>query len=316
MVSGSVAYDDIMKFDWVFSEHILADKIHNLSVAFTVSDLQKINGGTAHNICYGLWLLWFRDQSIMLASVGKDFIVNEKFSKFINYNYILKDNESFTACAYIISDSKNNQITSFYPGPMYKSVGQHIIDYLDQGLEYVMVSPQNKDVMIAQLKECKENNIKCFFDPGQAMTLFNKEELEQALGACTYIICNEYEFDSISAKTLLDKNAMLNIVEKIIITLWWEGVKLIDKSGEKIISWLKIENVEPTWAWDNFRSGLLASLLVGNDRETSVKVWNVVALRYLMAKSQWNLNHDLTPEDIKQNVKNQFKEIYNYEINI
>jgi adenosine kinase len=101
----------------------------------------------------------------MLAAVGKDFAVEDKFSKSINYDAIIKDNELFTACANIVSDKQNNQITTFYPGAMLKANSQSIKSYLDQNLEYVMISPNNKDAMIRQLKECKENNIKCFFDP-------------------------------------------------------------------------------------------------------------------------------------------------------
>jgi len=64
-----------------------------------------------------------------------------------------------------------------------------------------MISPNAKDAMMTHLKECHSNDIKCFFDPGQAMTLFSKEDLLQALGNASYLICNEYEFGRILERT-------------------------------------------------------------------------------------------------------------------
>ncbi|MBU0626305.1 hypothetical protein KKG31_06795 [Patescibacteria group bacterium] len=54
MISGSIAYDYIMKFDGKFSEHILPNQLDHLNVGFTISNLQKTTGGTAHNIAYSL----------------------------------------------------------------------------------------------------------------------------------------------------------------------------------------------------------------------------------------------------------------------
>jgi hypothetical protein len=51
----------------------------------------------------------------MLAAVGKDFVPEEKLATYIDYSYLLKDVDLFTACAYIITDSQHNQITNFYP---------------------------------------------------------------------------------------------------------------------------------------------------------------------------------------------------------
>jgi sugar/nucleoside kinase (ribokinase family) len=62
----------------------------------------------------------------MLAAVGKDFIPDAKIAEYIDYKNTLKDSDLFTASAYIMTDANGNQITSFYPGAMMKSVNQHI----------------------------------------------------------------------------------------------------------------------------------------------------------------------------------------------
>jgi sugar/nucleoside kinase (ribokinase family) len=68
-------------------------------------------------------------------------------------------------------------------------------------ISYAVIAPNAKDAMLMQLKECHSNDIKCFFDPGQAMTLFEKEDLIFALQTANYLICNEYEFGWILEKT-------------------------------------------------------------------------------------------------------------------
>lgn len=298
LVSGSMAYDYIMKFDWKFSEHILKDKLENLSVGFAISNLEKSNGGTAHNIAYNLGLLGFRDDTIMLACVGKDFMEEENLQKAIDYSFVWKDEKIFTACAYILTDKENNQITSFYPGAMMNSVNQHINQ---NNIVYAMISPNAKDAMMSQLKECKEKWIKCFFDPGQAMTMFDKNNLMEALENADYLICNDYEFWMILEKTWLSQEEVLWKLDKIIITLWKDGVKLLDKNNEKHILGLAVKNViDPTWAGDSFRSGLLAGLFSNCSREDAAKIWNTVAS--FVISSHGTLNHYFDKNDIKNKI--------------
>jgi len=57
LVSGSLAIDFIMVFPDRFRNHILADRLHVLNVAFHVPTLRKSFGGTAGNIAYHLRLL-------------------------------------------------------------------------------------------------------------------------------------------------------------------------------------------------------------------------------------------------------------------
>src|SRR5205809_542074 len=71
VVTGSIAFDNIMDFPGHFHEHILADKIHMLNVSFLVDTLKKQRGGTAGNIAYTLALLGSRP--ILYSSAGPDF---------------------------------------------------------------------------------------------------------------------------------------------------------------------------------------------------------------------------------------------------
>ena len=71
LVSGSLAYDRIMDFPGLFSDHIMADQLHNINVSFTVSSLAEKFGGTAGNIAYSLSLLG--ENPRILATMGRDY---------------------------------------------------------------------------------------------------------------------------------------------------------------------------------------------------------------------------------------------------
>src|SRR5919202_4345945 len=71
IVTGSVAFDNIMNFPGYFKDHILPEKVHILNVSFLVDTLKKQRGGCAANIAYNLALLGERPR--ILATVGRDF---------------------------------------------------------------------------------------------------------------------------------------------------------------------------------------------------------------------------------------------------
>ena len=54
LISGSIAYDNIMVFEGQFKDYILPDKIHILNVSFLVPQLRREFGGCAGNIGFNL----------------------------------------------------------------------------------------------------------------------------------------------------------------------------------------------------------------------------------------------------------------------
>ena len=70
LISGSVAYDTILVFEGHFKDHILADKVHMINVAFLAPRLERNYGGTAANIAYSLAGLGAHPA--VLAAVGRD----------------------------------------------------------------------------------------------------------------------------------------------------------------------------------------------------------------------------------------------------
>lgn len=299
LVSGSMAYDYIMDFWDSFKNHILPDKIHMLNVSFFTPSLTKQKWWTGHNIAYNMWLLW--EKSILLWVVWDDF--KEK-SKLIDYSNLYKIKDMQTASCYIINDKDNNQINAFYPGALSAENTQNVpaID-----ISYSIVSPNDKIVMMKHLKQSYELKIKTFFDPGQMITSFTKEELIESLNYSNYLILNDYEYSLFTDKTWYDEKKLLEKIDKIIVTLWKDGVKIIDKKKEQNINAIKNINVaDPTWAWDAFRAWLITWLHNSYTWEVSAKLWCLTA-SYCIEK-YGTQNHTFTKKDFEKRFMKEYKE--------
>ncbi len=57
VITGSVAYDYLMRFPGHFRDHILPDQLDNLSVSFLAESMRRERGGVAANVAYTMKLL-------------------------------------------------------------------------------------------------------------------------------------------------------------------------------------------------------------------------------------------------------------------
>src|SRR5258705_1211049 len=71
VVTGSIAFDYLMSFPGKFTEHILPEHMHRVSLSFLVDTMDKRRGGGAPNISYTLALLGERPR--LMAAAGRDF---------------------------------------------------------------------------------------------------------------------------------------------------------------------------------------------------------------------------------------------------
>ncbi len=299
LVSGSMAYDYIMDFWDSFKNHILPDKIHMLNVSFFTPSLTKQKWWTGHNIAYNMWLLW--EKSILLWVVWDDF--KEK-SKLVDYSNLYKVKDMQTASCYIINDKDNNQINAFYPWALSAENTQNVPALK---ISYSIVSPNGKDVMMKHLKQSFELEIKTFFDPGQMMTSFTKEELIECLDYSNYLILNDYEYSLFLDKTWYKESDLLKKLDKIIVTLWKDWVKIIDKKWELKIDAVKdITVVDPTGAGDSFRAWLIIWLHNSLNWDKSAKLGCVNA-SYCIEKFGTQ-NHTFTKKEFEKRFKNEYNE--------
>ena len=278
-ISGSLAFDRVMTFTGLFSDHILPNKIHALNVMFTIDRIEEKRGGTAGNIAYSLYLL--NEKSYVYSAVGKDFQgeYEQDLKRIgVNLDNVNTIKDSLTSCAYITSDSAGNQITGFSPAAMNFPTEPTKVPATTEK-DWAIVAPGNMEDMKLFPKLYKEKKTSYIFDPGQQITILEPQTIIDGVHNATIVIGNDYEISLIEQKTNLSKDAILANTQYLITTLGDAGARISQKGKEDIlILAVPLENVaEPTGAGDSFRSGLLKGLHSGSSIEDSVRLGSCCA---------------------------------------
>src|SRR3990167_10313506 len=172
LVTGSLAYDQIMDFPGRFSEHIVPEKVHNLNVSFLVKTMRKSFGGTAGNIAYTLSLLGIK--CAVMGLVGDDFTPYRQFLSNAGVDTrFLKEIPGFhTSAAFGITDRGDNQIWGFYTGADALS-DTLAPSMLGISIDFAVIAPHNPAAMLKYAKEYKKKRIRFLFDPGMQLPWFS-----------------------------------------------------------------------------------------------------------------------------------------------
>ncbi len=271
LICGSLAYDTIMVFPDQFKNHILPDKMHILNVSFLVPRMRREFGGCAGNIAYNLKLLG--GEPVPMATVGQDFApYREHFRECeIRLDQIKELPDLFTAQAFITTDLDDNQITAFHPGAMMRSYENHVRDVA--GIRFGIVGPDGYEAMLQNATEFAECGIPFIFDPGQAMPLFNGEELTRMIEQANYVTVNDYESSLLQERTGLSIRQIAERVEAYIITRGASGSEINTRQGQTTIpaaSAMRV--VDPTGCGDAYRAGLIFGLMRGMDMATAGRI--------------------------------------------
>ncbi len=268
LICGSMAYDTIMVFKDQFKKHILPEQIHILNVAFLVPEMRREYGGCAGNIAYNLQLLG--GSPVPMATVGDDFApYASRLEKLgITRAHLQQVPGTFTGQAFITTDLDDNQITAFHPGAMSHSHLNHVADA--SGISIGIVSPDGRDGMIQHAEEFVAAKIPFIFDPGQAMPLFDGDDLKRFIDQATYITVNDYEAQLLQDKTGLKLETIAQSVKALIVTLGADGSMIYTDGKQIAIPTPKPEAVvDPTGCGDAYRAGLIYGIQQGWDWETT-----------------------------------------------
>ena len=305
LICGSLAYDTIMVFPERFKDHILPDKVHMLNVSFLVPEMRRQYGGVAGNIAYNLKMLG--GDPYPMATVGDDFGPYQRRleSLGISTRYIRHLEGEFTPQAFITTDMDDNQITAFHPGAMQESQLNNVGD--TEGITLGIVAPDGREAMLQHSADFQRHGIPHIFDPGQAMTLFDGDDLKTFIRQANWVVANDYEFQLIRERTGLSTEEIAGQVEALIITRGGDGSTLVTSSGEEHIETVKPTAIlDPTGCGDAYRSGLLYGLLNNLDLTTGCRIGSVMGA--LKVAVQGPQNHMHTLEEIVE----RFKQAYGY----
>lgn len=279
-ISGSLAYDRIMDFPGRFADHILPDKIHVLNVCFNINGLVEKFGGTAGNIAYTLALL--DEQPHIVATAGQDFKRYEEWltQNRISTRWIKIIPDVLTAGAYITTDQDDNQITAFNPGAMAYDADLPPLDGMDGRGTVVFIAPGNKRDMLAFSLRARAAGVPFFFDPGQSLNTWERDELREAVSGALCFVSNDYELSQFLRITEWSEEDLYQRVEVVVTTLGPDGATVGKGPNKVLIPAVPVPEVlDPTGAGDAFRAGLLKGWCFGMDWEISCQM-GVVAATY------------------------------------
>jgi adenosine kinase len=68
-VTGSIATDHLMTFPGRFTEQLVAEQLHTVSLSFLVDTLDVRRGGVGPNICFGMGVLGL--SPVLVGAAGR-----------------------------------------------------------------------------------------------------------------------------------------------------------------------------------------------------------------------------------------------------
>lgn len=261
IITGSIAYDYLMRFPGSFRQHILTDSLHQVSLSFLVDDMTKHWGGVAANISYTMAKLGLKPR--LLGTVGRDFPDYRHWLERVGVDCSLvkQIDEVFTASFFCNTDNENNQIASFYTGAMAYARDYSLKTALESAPspDLVVVSPNDPQAMSNITEECRQHGWRFVYDPSQQIARMDGETLRRDMRGAHIMIVNEYESILIREKTGMTLTEMINGVDILIVTHGKHGSR-IHAEGQTIeVPIFETEHVQdPTGAGDAYRAGFLA----------------------------------------------------------
>lgn len=259
LICGSIAYDNIMVFEGRFQEHILADQIHILNVAFLVPEVRQEFGGCAGNIAYNLKMLG--QEPLIMATVGRDFDSYRRWleEQGLEQRYVTEIGETLTAQAYITTDLDDNQITAFHPGAMDHAHVNQVP--AGAGITLGIVSPDGRQAMLEHATQFVAAGIPFLFDPGQGLPMFDGDDLRQFIDQASWVAVNDYEGQLLRERTGWELTEIASHVSALVVTRGGEGSTVYTDGQEIAIPAVKANALQdPTGCGDAYRAGLLYGL--------------------------------------------------------
>lgn len=304
VVTGSIAYDYLMTFPGRFTEHLLADQLHKVSVSFLVDSMRRQRGGVAPNIAYTLALLGGHPK--IMASAGVDFEEYRSWLELhgVDTSAVVVIDGQYCASFFVNTDLEQNQIASFYTGAMAYASQLTFAKYAADA-DLAVISPNDPQAMRAYVTECKQRGLPYVYDPSQQIIRLTGEDLLDGIDGCLLLTVNDYELSMIRDKTGLSEQDILEKVGGLVLTLGKYGARIVSQ-GEiyNIPAFQPHKIAEPTGAGDAFRAGLLRGLQLGLPWEVSGRI-GALAATYVL-ENFGTQGHHFTPFEFVERLRQSY----------
>ncbi|QQS43499.1 hypothetical protein IPM65_05095 [Candidatus Roizmanbacteria bacterium] len=298
IVTGSIAYDDIMNFPGYFKDHFHPEKLHQINISFVVDRLDKHLGGTATNIAFNITRITGK-KTVILGAMGKD---HKNLTDFydecgIDYSGCIIDKKLYTSTGKVMTDRADNQIWSYYYGAGARGKDVRFEKFAENS--FVILSANHADAFLHAQTYCIEHSVPYLYDPGMSLTWIDDERLEQGVRHAAFVVGNDYEIAQMERRL---KKQLIDVVPKgcgVITTLGAEGVMYQSSSEKHEVKAFTIKGfVDPTGAGDAWRGGFVAALAEGKTLRESLSFGN--ALASFAVESVGTANHRPAHEQIVQ----------------
>jgi len=280
LVSGSIATDHLMHFPGRFSQQLLADQLHKVSLSFLVDDLVVRRGGVAANIAFGMAQLG--GAPVLLGAVGADFDDYRSWltRHGVDCQSVHVSSIHHTARFVCTTDEEMCQIASFYAGAMSEARLIELAPAVARtGAALVVISADDPAAMVRHSSECRERGFAFAADPSQQIARMSGRELASLIDGASLLFTNEYEKSLLESKTGLSEAEIMQRVDVRVTTLGSRGVEITGRGVDLLHVPIAKEHakLDPTGVGDGFRAGFLTARSWDLSWERSAQVGSLLA---------------------------------------
>jgi adenosine kinase len=291
VVTGSVAFDYLMRFPGRFVEHLVPDQMTRLSVSFLVDEMRRVPGGCGPNIAYSLALLG--ERPLLFATAGHDAegYRDRLDREGVDVAGLVLQDDVFTASFFVSTDVDQNQIASFYTGAMARARDLSLTSLDVSTVGLVIISPNDPAAMERYARECRESRLPFLYDPSQQVARLNGQDLAAGIAGAAILIVNDYEYGILKQKTGLSSEELEERVPVVVVTHGADGSTISELADGRQrvrhpVPAARLEGaaLDPTGVGDAYRAGLVRGLRIGASWLVAGKMGSVAAAFALEAQ--------------------------------
>jgi adenosine kinase len=306
LVVGSLAYDNVMRFDGLFKDVLIPGQY---SIAVMTGDRTVSFGGCGGNISYSLKLL--QENPVLMSVGGSDFDQYKAWltGKGIDLSAVYASDKYLTAAAFITTDNDGNQITMFDSGAMAAVKTSQSVKSTNAGaFALAVIAPDNQERMMNAAKECKELGIPFIFAPAQMTPNIKVADLNWGITNSAVTIVNDYESELISKLLGTPKTALPMLAQCYIETHGAKGCSIMSKTeGAFYVKSIQPSKlVDPTGCGDAFIAGLAGGLRRGLPIQKCCQAGALLSTYNL--ENAGTQMHAFTPDEFNERFENNFGE--------
>jgi adenosine kinase len=296
-----------MHFPGRFSEQLLADQLHQVSLSFLVDDLVVRRGGVAANIAFGMGQLG--ESPVLVGAVGQDFADYRAWLERhgVDCESVHVSEQHHTARFVCTTDEEMCQIASFYAGAMSEARNIELKPAVDRtGAELVVISADDPAAMVRHSVEARDRGYRFAADPSQQIARMSGEDLRLLIEGAELLFTNDYEKSLLESKTGWSEAEVMAQVGVRVTTQGKRGVEIVGRDVERVHVPVAKERskVDPTGVGDGFRGGFLAARSWGLSWQRSAQVGSLLAT--LILETVGTQEYQVKPADFAERLAESY----------